>query len=278
MTVPPDLEAQILRYHHVEKWRAGTIARQLSVHYDTVMRVLLRAGLSRNGAPLRGSQIEPYLQFIGATLEKFPELTASRLFVMVRERGYRGGPDYFRHLVARHRPRRPAEAYLRLRSLPGEQAQVDWGHFGHLTIGRARRPLLAFVMVLSWSRRIFLRFFLVRAWRTSYVAMSRHSRPSMAVHVSCCTTISKAPCWNVSATPSGSTRRCLHSQLTIATSRGQWRWRAATRKAGSSAPSAMCAPASSPLVRSPISTISTPRPQPGATAWQPTGHAPSNTR
>ena len=41
-----------------------------------------------------------------------------------------------------------------------EQAQVDWGHFGHLTIGRARRPLMAFVMVLSWSRQIFLRFFL----------------------------------------------------------------------------------------------------------------------
>ena len=160
MTVPPDLEAQILRYHHVEKWRAGTIARQLSVHYDTVMRVLLQAGLSRNGAPLRGSQIEPYLQFIGATLEKFPTLTASRLFAMVRERGYRGGPDHFRHLVARHRPRPPAQAYLRLRSLPGEQAQVDWGHFGHLTIGRARRPLMAFVMVLSWSRWIFLRFFL----------------------------------------------------------------------------------------------------------------------
>jgi len=25
------------------------------------------------------------------------------------------------------RPRRPAEAYLRLKTLPGEQAQVDWG-------------------------------------------------------------------------------------------------------------------------------------------------------
>jgi hypothetical protein len=37
---------------------------------------------------------------------------------------------------------------------------VDWGHFGHLTIGRARRPLMAFVLVLSYSRRIFLRFFL----------------------------------------------------------------------------------------------------------------------
>src|SRR5215470_8633888 len=45
MTIPPDLEAQILRYHHVEKWRAGTIARQLRVHYDTVVRVLSQAGL-----------------------------------------------------------------------------------------------------------------------------------------------------------------------------------------------------------------------------------------
>ena len=160
MTIPPDLEAHVLRYHHVEKWRVGTIARQLHVHRDTVMRVLSQAGLPRNGAPARPSQIEPYLPFIRATLEKFPTLTASRLFGMVHERGYRGGPDYFRHLVARHRPRRPAEAYLRLRTLAGEQAQVDWGHFGHLVIGRARRPLMACVMVLSFSRRIFVRFFL----------------------------------------------------------------------------------------------------------------------
>jgi hypothetical protein len=49
---------------------------------------------------------------------------------------------------------------MRLRTLPGEQAQVDWGHFGHITIGRAKRPLMAFVMVLSYSRKIFLRFYL----------------------------------------------------------------------------------------------------------------------
>ena len=47
-----------------------------------------------------------------------------------------------------------------MRSLPGEQAQVDWAHFGHLQIGRAKRPLMAFVMALSHSRQIFLRFFL----------------------------------------------------------------------------------------------------------------------
>jgi transposase len=160
MVTPPDIEAQILRYYHVEKWTAGTIARQLHVHHSVVHRVLAQAGLPRIGVTPRPSQIDAYLPLIRETLEKFPTLTASRLFAMVHERGYRGSPDHFRHLIALHRPRRPAEAYLRLRSLPGEQAQVDWGHFGHLQIGRARRPLMAFVMVLSHSRQIFLRFFL----------------------------------------------------------------------------------------------------------------------
>jgi len=76
-----------------------------------------------------------------------------------RSRGYGGGPDHFRHIVSLHRPRPAAEAYLRLRTLPGEQAQVDWGYFGKLGIGRAERTLWGFVMVLSYSRHIFLRFF-----------------------------------------------------------------------------------------------------------------------
>src|ERR1700733_15139908 len=160
MTIPPELEARILRYYHVEKWRIGTIARQLRVHPETVARVLAQAGLPRIGAPRRPSKIDPYLPFIREMLARFPTLTASRLHAMACERGYRGGPSRFRAVIACHRPRPAAEAYLRLRSLPGEQAQVDWGHFGHLVIGRARRPLMAFVMVLSYSRQIFLRFFL----------------------------------------------------------------------------------------------------------------------
>ena len=108
----------------------------------------------------RPSGVTPFLPFIEQTLKQFPNLTASRLYAMVVERGYGGRPDHFRHLIARHRPRPTAQAYLRLRTLPGEQCQCDWAHFGHLQIGQAKRPLMAFVMVLSWSRRIFLRFFL----------------------------------------------------------------------------------------------------------------------
>lgn len=160
MALSPEHEAQILRYYHAERWRIGTIAAQLGLHRDTVARVLAQAGLPRHGPVQRASAIDPYLPFLHETLAQFPRLTAARLYDMVRARGYPGRPDHFRHLIARHRPRPSAEAYLRLRTLPGEQAQVDWGHFGHLTIGRARRPLMAFVMVLSWSRQIYLRFFL----------------------------------------------------------------------------------------------------------------------
>ena len=160
MAIPPELEAKILRYFHVEKWKVGTIARQLGVHHGTVDRVLSQAGLPKVERPRRPSLIDPYLPFVLKTLEQYPSLTASRLYAMVRERGYSGGEDHFRHLIAHHRPRPQPEAYLRLKTLPGEQAQTDWGHFGKLTIGKAERTLMAFVMVLSFSRQPFLRFFL----------------------------------------------------------------------------------------------------------------------
>jgi transposase len=157
LALTPETEAQILRYHHAERWPVGTIARQLHLHRDSVARVLAQAGLPAIKQIHRPSAIDPYLPFVLETLAQFPRLRASRLYEMVKDPGR---PDHFRHLIAHHRPRPKSEAFLRLRTLPGEQMQVDWGHFGHLEIGRARRPLMAFVTVLSWSRQIFLRFYL----------------------------------------------------------------------------------------------------------------------
>src|ERR1700687_2633711 len=158
--IPRALEAEILRLYHTEHWLIGTIGTQLRVHHTTVRRVLAQAGVPVAPKTLRASMVEPYRAFIVETLTKYPTLRASRLYAMVRERGYPGAPDHFRAIIAQLRPRPVAEAYLRLRTLPGEQAQTDWAHFGKLTIGRAQRPLMAFVMVLSYSRHLFLRFYL----------------------------------------------------------------------------------------------------------------------
>lgn len=153
-------EAEVLRLFHAERWRVGTIARQLGLHHSTVRRVLSQAGTPEGFQLQRASIADDYIPLIVETLKKYPTLTSRRLWEMARERGYCGGPDYFRAVVSRYRPRPPAEAYQRLSTLPGEQAQVDWAHFGNATIGQAQRKLMAFVMVLSWSRHIFLHFYL----------------------------------------------------------------------------------------------------------------------
>lgn len=157
--IPKETEAEIVRLYHGEHWPIGTIAGQLGLHHTTVQRVLRHTGVDEKVVAPRPSMADPFVPFIVEQLEKYPGLRSSRLFVMIKERGYPGGPDHLRRIVSRLRPKKPAEAFQRLRTMPGEQAQVDWAHFGKLQVGRAQRPLWAFVMVLSYSRRLFLRFF-----------------------------------------------------------------------------------------------------------------------
>ena len=158
--IPPEKEAEILRLFHAEHWRINTIATQLGLHHNTVRRVLARLGVQATRNSSRVSILTNFLPLIHETLQAYPDITASRIFEMARSRGYKGSEDHFRAAVARYRPRPTAEPFSRLRMLPGEQAQVDWGHFGSLTFGKAQRSLMAFVMVLSFSRKIFLRFYL----------------------------------------------------------------------------------------------------------------------
>jgi transposase len=154
-----ETEAEVLRLFHAEGWRRNTIAKQLGLHHSAVARALARNGLLPKVSHSRKSKIDEYLPFIISTLEKYPKLNATRLHHMIKERGYTGGVDHFRDIVHGLRPVPKAEAFLRLSTLPGEQAQCDWAHFGKLQVGNAERRLLAFVIVSAWSRKIFLRFY-----------------------------------------------------------------------------------------------------------------------
>ena len=60
--------------------------------------------------------------------------------------------DYVRRIRP---PKRPV--YLKLHFAP-ECAPVDWGVHGALVVGNSRRRLSFFVMVLAFSRRMFVEF------------------------------------------------------------------------------------------------------------------------
>lgn len=126
--ISADLEAKIRRLFHAEKWSIGTIGRHLQVHHSTVGRTLRRDGVPLIAMLTRKSKIDPFVPFVRESLEAFPDLAARVarvLYQMVKGRGYDGGSDHFHAIIGRYRPKKAAEAYLRLSTLPGEQAKVD---------------------------------------------------------------------------------------------------------------------------------------------------------
>ena len=152
-----ETQTQIRHWFYAEHWKVGTIAQQLGVHPDAVRRAL-QDGSSHREPALRHCLTDPYVEFVRTTLERYPRLRATRIFQMVRDRGYPGSVVQLRRLVARLRPVR-REAFLRLAPFPGQEAQADWAHFGEVHVGRACRRLSCFVIVLSYSRALYLEFF-----------------------------------------------------------------------------------------------------------------------
>ena len=121
MRTTPEIEAEVVRLHYAEHWPVGTIATQLEVHPDVVRRVL-GLGETRPPSDMRARIVDPYRTFIDDTLHRYPKLLATRLYDMVRERGYRGSVRTLREYIALARPRPKREGYLLTETRPGEQA------------------------------------------------------------------------------------------------------------------------------------------------------------
>ncbi len=155
MTVSKAVVAEIRRLYFAEHWKRGTIAAQLGVHFDVVVRVLGSFG-PKAGSPRPDARVlEPYIPFVDETLSRYPRLVATRIQDMLVERGYEGSVRTLRRYVREARPAPRNEVFLRVETLPGEQAQVDWAHVGSLPVAGGHRALWAFVMVLAYSRAMW---------------------------------------------------------------------------------------------------------------------------
>jgi transposase len=156
--IPDDLRSRMRRLFFAEHWKVGTIATELKVHHDTVSLAIDTSRFINIKYQAQASILDPYKSFIQLTLKDHPKLLATRLYGMITPRGYTGSVVQLRRYVRVVRPSPHQEAFFLLRTMPGEQAQVDWGCFGFIQIGNAKRALSCFVMVLGWSRAIFARF------------------------------------------------------------------------------------------------------------------------
>lgn len=158
--ISPAQRAEVRRLFFAEHWKLGTITAQLGIHPDAVKAAVGSHTFTNLQHRIGPSVLDPYKLFIRDTLERYPRLRSTRIFDMLRGRGYEGSVKTVRNYVRTVRPRSTREAFLRLNTLAGEQAQVDWASFGTVMVHGARRPLSCFVMVLSHSRALYARFFL----------------------------------------------------------------------------------------------------------------------
>src|SRR5882724_4288780 len=100
--ISPEIRAQIRRYFYAEHWKIGTIARELGVHPDAVRNAIEAQRF--NVQPMRTSMADPYLAFMRQTLDQHPRLRATRIYQMVRDRGYGGSITQLRRTVSGLRP------------------------------------------------------------------------------------------------------------------------------------------------------------------------------
>jgi transposase len=162
--ITAEMRAQMRRLVLGEGWKVETVARRFGVHHSAVRRALRDdAGVAR---PPRPSKLDPHKAYIVKRLTELPDLTSARLLLELRERGAQIGYSQLKRYVAQVRTPVPRKAFLRIEVDPGEQAQVDWGSFGHWRAGGARRPLSVFSMVMSWSRAMFIDFSLDQQMET----------------------------------------------------------------------------------------------------------------
>jgi transposase len=79
---------------------------------------------------------------------------ASKLFGEIQKRGYTGGYTQVKELVRPWREEERQRAHVRFETGPGEQSQMDWGHFGNWQGQR----LYAFALTLGYSRMRYVEF------------------------------------------------------------------------------------------------------------------------
>jgi transposase len=138
------------------------ISRELGVHPETVAKYARLDSYHPRRPARRKSKLDPFKPTIQRWLERYP-YSATQIFQRLQaEDGYEGGFSILKDYVRRVRPvRKPA--FLTLAFAPGECAQVDWGCGGALQIGSTRRRLSFFVMVLCYSRMLYVEFTLGEA-------------------------------------------------------------------------------------------------------------------
>jgi len=153
---------QIHHLHSNEKLNQSQIAQRLELNPDTVSKWLRRPRYQARKSTPHSSKLDPFKPQILRWIEHYP-FSGAQILQKLHLIGYGGGKTILNDYLRSIRPK-TVPAFLKLHFDPGECAQVDWGECGSIHIGSVRHKLQVFVMVLCYSRLLYLHFYLSQSF------------------------------------------------------------------------------------------------------------------
>ena len=132
------------------------IAHEVQLNVKTVARWLPRPAFRPRQSVARPSKLDAFKDTIRRLVEQHP-YSSRQVLKLLREQGYTGGYSILKEYLQLVRPVRK-RAFFTLLYAPGECAQVDWGSAGEIYIGQASRRLSFLVVMLCYSRLMYIEF------------------------------------------------------------------------------------------------------------------------
>ena len=151
-----DSFARIRHLHDQKGLTATQIARELGHDERTVKRCLAAKQFQPRKSVRRPSILDAFKATVVKMVESYP-YSAQQVYQRLKEEGFTGCYTLVKKFVRKVRPKRE-KAYLTLAFAPGECAQVDWGSYGSIRVGETTRRLSFFVIVLCYSRQMYVEF------------------------------------------------------------------------------------------------------------------------
>lgn len=135
------------------------IARRLKVDRKTVSQYMENPYLKSRKRNRTPGKLDPYRDFIKELITEFPGVKAPVVLRQIQKKGFDGEITILRAYLRKVRRKSfYREPFIRFESEPGQQMQVDWGHFNSLEYGKIKRKLYALVVIESHSRMLYVKF------------------------------------------------------------------------------------------------------------------------
>ncbi len=149
------------------------IARVTGVDRRTVGKYLKEDEKPMYKKIKRKSKLDEYKGLVESWLKQ-EDYQASRIYELLQVQGFAGSYDIVRRHVGKIKKHRDREAYIRYETMPGQQAQVDFGDFQIKERDGSLKTVYAFVMTMGYSRHMYVEF-IERCTLPNFLSCHQHA-------------------------------------------------------------------------------------------------------